>query len=264
MTHLPAKTGWLWIKEGFSYFKKQPVGFNLIFLAYFLVMNIISSIPLMIFNTVPVFKLLSIITLPLFSMAFMLACRQIQAKQRIQIKAIFAFLRAPSSKPLIFLGCLYPIAGIIALAVSILADGGLLWQVSVGNEINAADIPNSNILSAVFVSFLVCIPMVMALWYAPPLIAWKNMSLVQALFYSFFTVYRHWKAFFVYFAGWFVISIVLPSLFSAIIAMLFGFQMAIAIALPVSIILTVVIYCSFYPTYTAVFDETPQQPGGEE
>lgn len=246
-TTLPAKTGWLWIKEGFSLFKKQPVGFNLLFLAYFFLMQLISIIPAV--------KILSLVTLPLFSMAFMQASRAVKRGERVSAKAIIAALREPSTKQLLLLGVLYPVGALIALAVSSLADGGLLWHASVGNGIDIQEIPDSNILSAIFISFVVCIPMAMAFWFAAPLIAWQNMPVIKALFYSFFAVYRTGRAFIVYLLGWFVISIVLPSVISAFIAIAFGIQAAFAIVLPTSIILTVVIYCSFYPTYASIFDE---------
>jgi hypothetical protein len=247
-TTLSAKTGWLWIKEAFTLFKKQPIGFNLLFLAYFFLMQLISVIP--------VIKILSLATLPLFSMAFMQACRDVRQGQRITAKSQLAALRQPSTKPLLILGVLYPIVALAALAVSALVDGGLLWSAAVGNGVDVQEIPDSNILNAVLVSFLVCIPAAMAFWYAAPLVAWQNMPVTKALFYSFFAVYRSGRAFIVYLIGWFVISIVLPSIVCAFIAITFGLQAAFAIALPTSIILTVVIYCSFYPTYTSVFDDT--------
>jgi hypothetical protein len=242
-----AKTGWLWIKEGFSLFKKQPVGFNLLFLAYFFIMHIISIIPLM--------KIVSLITLPLFSMAFMVACREVKRGNKISAKQIIAQLRDPSTKTLLLLGVLYPLAALAALGISSLADGGLLWQAAVGSGVDPEAIPDSNILNAVLVFFLLCIPAGMAFWYAAPLIAWHNMSLSKALFYSFFTVYRTGRAFIVYLLGWFVISIVIPSIVSGFVAITFGLPAAFAVALPASIILTVVIYCSFYPTYTTLFDD---------
>ena len=249
-TPLSAKSGWLWIRQGFSLFRKQPVGFNLLFLAYFFLMQIISVLP--------VFKILSLATLPLFSMAFMLASRDVSQGQRVSAKSILAALRQPATKSLLLLGLLYPVAALIALAASSLADGGLLWSASVGSGIDVQEIPDSNIFSAMLVTFVVGIPAAMAFWFAAPLVAWQNMPVTKALFYSFFAVYRAGRAFIVYILGWFVISIVLPSVLCAFIAITFGIQAAFAVALPTSIILTVVIYCSFYPTYTAVFgDDTP-------
>jgi hypothetical protein len=94
----------------------------------------------------------------------------------------------------------------------------------------------------------------MAFWFAAPLIVWQKMGLFKAIFYSFFAVYHAGKAFLVYAAAWIVIGILLPSIISVLIAVLIG-KGAIVMMLMfiVSILLTVVMYCSFYPTYAHVF-----------
>jgi hypothetical protein len=94
----------------------------------------------------------------------------------------------------------------------------------------------------------------MAFWYAAPLIMWQQMPLGKALFYSFFAVRRAGRAFLVYGLAWIVIAIAVPTVISMIIALVSGsFTVVFFILLPISIMLTVVMYCSFYPTYTSVF-----------
>ncbi|MDB5768959.1 MAG: putative transrane protein, partial [Collimonas fungivorans] len=73
-------------------------------------------------------------------------------------------------------------------------------------------------------------------------------------FYSFFAVSRELKAFTVYGLAWAAIGVVLPAIISVLIAVLVGSQsVTLMILLPLSIALTVVMYCSFYPTYTHIF-----------
>ena len=94
----------------------------------------------------------------------------------------------------------------------------------------------------------------MAFWYAAPLVTWQKMGVGKSIFYSFFAVQRSGKAFLVYGLAWAMIGIIVPGMVSAIIAVLFGkTSVAIIILLPLSIIVTVVMYCSFYPTYTYIF-----------
>ncbi|MGH8808813.1 MAG: BPSS1780 family membrane protein, partial [Noviherbaspirillum sp.] len=107
-------------------------------------------------------------------------------------------------------------------------------------------------------------PAAMAFWYAAPLIAWQNMSVGKAIFYSFFAVKRSGKAFLVYGLAWVMIGVLMPALLSSLVALIFGKAFAVMfVLLTVSLILTVVMYCSFYPTYTHVFgrpeaDAAPQ------
>ncbi|MDO8701760.1 MAG: BPSS1780 family membrane protein, partial [Undibacterium sp.] len=96
----------------------------------------------------------------------------------------------------------------------------------------------------------------MAFWYAAPLIAWNDMSVTKAVFYSFFAVKRAAKAFFVYGLAWMLISVLLSLILTLVVAIVGGSGVTLMIILmPISIALTVVMYCSFYPTYTDVFVE---------
>ena len=93
----------------------------------------------------------------------------------------------------------------------------------------------------------------MAFWYAAPLIAWKDMSLSKAVFYSFFTVKNAGRAFILYAFAWFGLGILLPTIASTILALVAGKTLAMFVLMPLTIVLTVVMYCSFYPTYTEFF-----------
>ena len=65
---------------------------------------------------------------------------------------------------------------------------------------------------------------------------------------------RAGRAFLVFGLAWIVIAIVVPTVISMAITLLTGSITAVFfILLPISIILTVIMYCSFYPTYTSVF-----------
>jgi hypothetical protein len=107
---------------------------------------------------------------------------------------------------------------------------------------------------AMMFSAAVYTPAAMAFWYAAPLIAWQEMGVGKAVFYSFFAVKRSGQAFLVYGLAWLLIGVILPAVLSSIVALVVGKAFAVMVVLlAVSLILTVVMYCSFYPTYTHVF-----------
>jgi hypothetical protein len=117
-----------------------------------------------------------------------------------------------------------------------------------------ATVRDSNMSMAMLFAAIVYTPAAMAFWYAAPLVAWQNMGVVKAIFYSFFAVKRASKAFLVYGLAWIVIGVLVPVIISSVIALLFGkAAVVMLILLPLSILMTVVMYCSFYPTYTDVF-----------
>ena len=66
MEKLPANAGWLWVKQGFALFRKQPAEMATLFLAYMFLMLIIGIVPL--FG-----QILPMVLVPVFSMAFMQA-----------------------------------------------------------------------------------------------------------------------------------------------------------------------------------------------
>jgi hypothetical protein len=163
---------------------------------------------------------------------------------------------------LLILGVLYLVAAVIAIAASSLVDGGVFWQLmSSDKALDQETIRESNMSMAMMFSALIYMPAAMAFWYAAPLIMWQKMSLGKAVFYSFFAVKRSAKAFLVYGVAWLLIGVLMPAILSSLIAMLFAKAIAVmVILLPLSLILTVVMYCSFYPTYTHMFGRPDALP----
>lgn len=248
MEKLPATTGWVWVKEGFALFRKQPAEISTLFLAYMFLMLVIGIIPF--FG-----QLLPMLLVPVFSMAFMQACVQIEQDKKVYPNLLLIGFRSPAFRSLLLLGVLYLAAAVLAVAASALVDGGVFWQVmSGGKDLDTETIRDSNMSLALMFSALVYIPAAMAFWYAAPLIMWQKMGVAKAVFYSFFAVKRLSGAFIVYGLAWLLIGVLLPALISSLLALLFAKgAIMMAVLLPLSLLLTVVMYCSFYPTYTHVF-----------
>jgi hypothetical protein len=253
MDKLPADTGWQWIKQGFALFRRQPAELCTLFLSYMFLMMVITIIPLL-------GQVLPLILVPVFSMSFMQACVQVEKGQRVYPNLLLTGFRSPAFATLLKLGVLYVLAAVVAIGASALVDGGMLWQVMSGSaRVDADAMQNSNITLAILVAALLYTPAAMAFWYAAPLAAWQGMGLGKAIFYSFFAVRRAGRAFLLYGLGWGLIGVLLPLLFSTLLGQLTGSPMLMMmVLLPLSIVLTVAMYCSFYPTYTTVFGKPAQ------
>jgi hypothetical protein len=248
MDKLPAATGWQWIKQGFALFRRQPAELCTLFLSYMFLMMVITIIPLL-------GQVLPLILVPVFSMAFMQACVQVEKGQRVYPNLLLTGFRSPAFATLLKLGVLYVLAAVVAIGASALVDGGVLWQVMSGSaRVDAKAMQNSNITLAMLVAALLYTPAAMAFWYAAPLAAWQGMGVGKAIFYSFFAVRRAGRAFLLYGLGWALIGVLLPLLLSTLLGQLTGSPvLMMMVLLPLSIVLTVAMYCSFYPTYTTVF-----------
>jgi hypothetical protein len=248
MEKLPASVGWLWLKQGFALFRKQPAEMSTLFLSYMFLMFAVGVIPLL-------GQILPIVLVPIFSMAFMQACMNIEQGKKVYPNLLLTGFRSPVFPRLLQLGVLYLLAAVAAIAASVLVDGGVFWNVMSGRAaMDPATVRDSNMSMAMLFAAIVYTPAAMAFWYAAPLVAWQNMGVVKAIFYSFFAVKRAGKAFLVYGLAWIVIGVLVPVIISSVIALLFGkAAVVMLILLPLSILMTVVMYCSFYPTYTDVF-----------
>jgi hypothetical protein len=255
MDKLPAIAGWTWVKEGFALFRKQPAEISTLFLAYMFLMMAIGFLPL-------VGQVLPLVLIPAFSMAFMQACLQIEQGKKVYPNLLLTGFRTPALGRLLRLGVLYLLAAIIAVAASAVVDGGVFWEIMSGQKnLDSETIRGSNLSLAMMFSAAVYTPAAMAFWYAAPLITWQDMGIGKAIFYSFFAVKRSGMAFLVYGLSWVLIGIILPAVLSSVVALVVGKAFAVMVVLlTVSLVLTVVMYCSFYPTYTHIFGRPQSQP----
>jgi len=256
MNKQPAKIGWAWVKEGFAIFRKQPAELSTLFFGYMFLMLLMGIVPV-------VGQMLPLVLIPLFSITFMQACAYVKIGKKVYPNLLLAGFRSPESRSLLKLGGLYLAAAVIAVGASALIDGGVFWHAITGRmEVNEATVRNSNMTLAMLFAAAVYVPAAMAFWYAAPLIAWQKMSVGKAIFFSFFAVRRAGLAFIVYGLIWFAINMILPAVVSTIVGMVTGSATAAMFTLlPLSVVLTLIMYCSFYPTYTTMFGDPPDFSG---
>ncbi len=227
------------------------------FLSYLFLMLAIGLIPF-------AGQILPLLLVPVFSIAFMQACVQVEQGKRVYPNLLLTGFRSPALRRLLVLGLLYLIAVVGAIAASTLVDDGAF--VDMMTRRGGADpklLAQSHWARGMLVAGLVYLPAGMCFWFAAPLVAWQNMGVGKAIFYSFFAVLRSTRAFIVYGLAWMLMGVILPSILSTLVALLFGSSLvSLLILLPLSLILTAILYCSFYPTYVTVFGakDGPQPP----
>jgi len=248
MNKIPALTGWIWMKEGFALFRKHPAQFTMLFLGYLFLMLGIGIIPIL-------GQLVPMLLAPVFSMIFMQACERVDRDQDINLPFLLSGLRSPAFRNVLKLGVLYLIAAALAIGASSLVDGGMFWKAMSGQvELETGAVQQSGMMTTLFIAAALYLPAAMAFWFAAPLIVWQKMGVFKAIFYSFFAVLHSGRAFLVYAVAWIVLGIMLPSIVSVLIAVLIGRGAIVMMLMFIfSILLTVVMYCSFYPTYVHVF-----------
>lgn len=258
LIEVPAKTGYVWFRQGIWLFRKNPLAFLTLFFTYLLVMTLVSQIPV-------IGGVLPLAFIPGVAVGFMAACRNTIAGKPVFPTILvdgFHSYGPVVAKRLLVLGVMYIVAMALVLAGSALADGGMLLKVMLGGVAMDQDaIANSNIPLAVVTAFAFYIPVAMIFWFSPILIAWHDVPPVKAMFFSLVSCWRNRGAFIVFGALWFAVAMTVSLGLSAVMQALGAGDFAFAILMPATMIVTTMLYCSFYATYRGCFGvQTPETP----
>ncbi|RDK00162.1 BPSS1780 family membrane protein [Paraburkholderia lacunae] len=258
LIEVPAKTGYVWFRQGIWLFRKNPLAFLTLFFTYLLVMTLVAQIPV-------IGGVLPLVFIPGVAVGFMAACRNTIAGKPVFPTILvdgFHSYGAVVAKRLLALGVLYVVAMALVLAGSALADGGMLLKVMLGGvAMDQEAFANSNIPLAVVTAFVLYIPVAMIFWFSPTLIAWHDIPPVKAMFFSLVSCWRNRGAFIVFGALWFAVAMTVSIGLSALMQALGAGDFAFAILMPATMIVTTMLYCSFYATYRGCFGvQTPETP----
>ena len=245
MGKLPAGTGWLWIRQGFALFRKQPGGLISLAMLYTLLNLLVSVVDVL-------GQMVLIVLIPTFSVAFMQACLHIEQGKRVLPSLLLAGFRKPAFPRLLTVGFLYMAAAMLAMGLAWLVDDGTLFKV-LSNKIDpsSAEARDANLGTAFLLIMAVGLPAAMAFCFSAPLIYFQNMSVPKALFYSFFAVWRALKTFIVFGISQFGLVLLLTQ----ITAMLFGAspKLLVYVMNMALLLFSVLIHCSFYASYRQIF-----------
>ena len=206
---------WAWCVSGFGSFKSNPIAWILILVVFFLVLAILGLVPLVNF-------FVTYVAYPIFIGGLMLGCAAQVAGEDLEVKHLFAGFAEPVKK-LALLGGAY-LAAIMVLFIVIfivgillaLAMGGGLEALLAGLEGNpdglgtAAAGPMVVVFVILFVLMLVAggSVVMMGLWFAPALIVFHDLDVIEAIRLSFRGCLRNWPAFLiVYPLIWVVLAI---------------------------------------------------------
>ena len=236
---IEAGRGWRWIADGFGLFRKNPPIWIALFIIYFLIVIVVSIIPV-------VGPLLMTLLAPVFTASFMLACRNMEAGEELELGYLIAGFKHNTGQ-LITVGRLYLVGSITILGLMMMAGGGSILGAAALGQMQGTE-PNQvmigamgGTLVALLVAFALLVPLLMAYWFAPALVVLRNMTAMDAMKLSFFGCLRNmWP-----FAIFGVIAFILM-----MIAMIpFGLGM---------LILVPVLNASIYVGYKDVFPTEPE------
>ena len=242
MEKLPASMGWLWVRQGFALFKRQPAALlALLFSCLFLSMACL-VVPLL-------GPLLPTLFAPLFSMALLQACAEIDQGKRPLPGLVFIGFRKPARRSLLGLGAMYIAIWVFALLVLTWMDNGVFMQMV------TRQIPmDEKLLEGSRAAILTAVGIYLMSWllscFAAPLIYWQRQSLGKALFFSVFAVLRSFGAFVVAGIALFAIhqvGVTLPVLLFDSVAL------EATMIFAVFFMLVIAVHCMLYASYCRIF-----------
>ena len=251
MNTVPAKNGWFWLVKGFALFRKNPAMWLFLVFAYWIAVALLGQVRYL-------GPAASTVLLPAFSVSFMVMCAVLDRGGILQPALLLSgFRQRPST--LIALGALYLLAIVFVLGITSLADSGALlqWMLS-GQEPSVDAFRDGSVSRAMLLAMLAGTPVVMAFWFAPVLAAWNRMGAAQSLFYSFFSVWRNWRAFFVYGSALALGGVVfLIGLTVAALVTQGQVQALRFVGLMITLLMLPTLFASFYASYRDIFPDGP-------
>ncbi|HEY6437850.1 MAG TPA: BPSS1780 family membrane protein, partial [Ignavibacteriaceae bacterium] len=178
---VPAGNGIKWISDGWSIFKKNPTTWMGISIGFILIIGILAMIPFVNFFIN--------ILVPVFIAGMMMGFKTQEESGTPTFGHLFQGFSL-YRKELITLGFLY-LAAIIG-AVLITMAVGLLMGFSAAGGVG------SSMIVVFLVAFLLITPLSMAIWYAPALIVFHQVTPMDALKSGCLIAFKNWSAFLFY------------------------------------------------------------------
>lgn len=184
---VPIGHGWAWITRGFWHFTTNPLAWILAILVFIGLSMVMALIPF-------IGGILTTIMGPVFSGGLMLGAKAQDRGADFRLEHLFAGF-SNNGGQLALVGLLYLVGTLIVAAlVGIFIAGSIapmmleIDPTMIGGEDpqQAVNLMGPSMMLAIFVTTLLFIPLMMALFFAPALVALNGMSAIAAMRLSFF------------------------------------------------------------------------------
>ncbi|MBA3598094.1 MAG: hypothetical protein H0W40_12070 [Methylibium sp.] len=256
-----ARQGLQWVRGGFRVFFRQPLGLSAMFAAVAFGALMLLQLPLL-------GPVLALGLMPLASIAFMIATRQVEAGHNVHPGLLLQPLRAPAQRrALLQLGGVYAAAAIAVVLLAHLVDGGRFAaavQAMAENEATPELLSDPMLEFGVLLRLVLMTLLSLVFWHAPALVFWENMPVGKALFASMLACLRSVGAFALYGLAWFGLLLGFLMVTQTVLALLGLSQVVAHAALPAMMLFSTVFYASLWFSYADSFqpDHPDSAPAG--
>ncbi|MBN0986673.1 BPSS1780 family membrane protein [Amphritea pacifica] len=223
---VPASHGWSWLAEGFGHFKQNPVAWIVALVIWVVISSALSFIPFV--------GMLLILVYPIITAGFMLGCREQAEGGDFEIGHLFSGFNNNVGQ-LVLVGLLYMVGVIVVSVIIGVLIGSATFFIGGGVEQMGPGMMSALALP-MLVGLLLFIPLIMAYWFAPTLVALNDIPAIEAMKLSFSACLKN----------------LLPFLLYGLIAFILFIVGTIPFALGLLIVMPMTI-ASLYTSYRDIF-----------
>jgi uncharacterized membrane protein len=189
-----------WLKEGWQLFVRNPgvwIAIAVIVIVIFLVLGFIPLLGHLVANLIA----------PVIAAGLLAGSRALAQGEELRIEHVFAGFKQNTGS-LIVLGVLALVGGLLIAFVSFLIVGGGAMSGAMVGDGRGMGMAAGSLILGVLVMLALMVPLMMALWFAPALVMFRNTAPVEALKLSFNACLKNIMPFLVYGVVMFVLSVV--------------------------------------------------------
>jgi uncharacterized membrane protein len=230
------RQGWQWIVTGFLMFRRFPMVWILLCTTLLLIAATLALIPV---AGQFIFTLLS----PVFLAGLMIGCRTLEKGGQLEVAHLLAGFRHTAT-PLITIGGIYLIGQVLIVGIAMLVGGETMRDLMMaGKRVDENELQQvmSSSLSALLVALTLSIPLMMATWFAPLLVIFRNVPPIEAMRLSFFACVKNIVAFQIY-AFFLIVLTVIATI---------PYGLGLFVLVPT-------LFASIYASYQDIFPERPE------
>lgn len=193
-----------WYGYGFDQFKANAGVWIGMLVVLFVIMMVLAFVPVL-------GSLASNVLMPVFFGGLMLACQASREGRPVTFDYLFAGFKDKFGS-LALLGLFWMIAVLLITVVAgifaALVFGGAMAAGALTGSAGLMGLGVSAILGFILIAMIISIPMAMAIWFAPALVVFHNISPIDALMTSLKASLKNWVAFLVFFVLYIVFAII--------------------------------------------------------
>ena len=198
----PAGRGWDWIAEGWRLFTKAPGMWIGIAVVAMLIMIVLAFIPFL-------GGLAMSLLAPVFAGGVMLGCRALDEGRELEFSHLFAGFQTQLGS-LVAVGAIYLGLSIAIMLVVMLVTGTSMFSAFGGGAQNPEAMAGmlASMGLAILIGLALFVPIMMAMWFAAPLVVLNQLGAVDAMKQSFSGCLKNVVPFLLYGVVMFILAII--------------------------------------------------------